>query len=159
MTRPLDPPQALFDYVERFRDLLDVDGWQQVVMDLSKNDALTMLYLSRNAEARMGDIAEYLRAPLNTATGVVARLQKRGLVERAHSTADKRVVIVSLSPEGRTLARRTVAWILQRAGRVLDALTDDQVAALLTALDRIAEVLTEDTRPTAPAPVRRIQIE
>lgn len=94
--------EALFDtYVERFRVLLAPQTWQRLGMDLSRNDFFILLLLSRRGEARMSDVAAYLDVALNTATGVVARLQRQGLVERRNSAEDKRVVVVSLSEQGR----------------------------------------------------------
>lgn len=42
-----DPQQLLFDYAERFRTLLTADTWTRLMMDLSRNDFLTLLLLHR----------------------------------------------------------------------------------------------------------------
>ncbi|WP_300084206.1 MarR family transcriptional regulator [Propioniciclava sp.] len=155
-----DPQHLLFDYAERFRTLLTADAWTRLMMDLSRNDFLTLLLLHRRGEVRMSDVAEYLDAPLNTATGVVARLQRRGLVDRHHSPDDKRVVVVALSTDGADLVRRSLLDWTHFAGRVLSSLTAEQVDAVLTVLDRVLGVLAEDAAPAAPrtAP-RRIPID
>ena len=58
-----DPQHLLFDYAERFRTLLTADAWTRLMMDLSRNDFLTLLLLHRRGEVRMSDVAEYLDAP------------------------------------------------------------------------------------------------
>ena len=102
----MDLHDMLFDYVDRFRSLLPSGAWQGLARDLAKNDVLALLHLHRARSSRMSDLAAYLEAPLNTATGVVARLQQRGLVKRQHSPDDKRIVLISLTEKGGRLIAR-----------------------------------------------------
>ena len=65
----MDPHDMLFDYVDRFRSLLPSSAWQGLARDLAKNDVLALLHLHRVRSSRMGDLAAYLDAPLNTCDG------------------------------------------------------------------------------------------
>ena len=121
-------------------------------MEMSKNDLLSLLYLHRAQQSRMGDLAEYLDVPLNTATGVVARLQRRGLVEREHSPDDLRIVLISLSDEGRTAVTQGLRQALALADQVVGELSREEFAVVLRVLDRVIELLTA---PAPPRPVRR----
>ena len=56
--------------------------------------------LQLDEHARLSAIAEYVRMPLSTMTGVAARLEKSGLVERKRATDDGRASILSLTEEG-----------------------------------------------------------
>ena len=107
----MDPHDMLFDYVDRFRSFLPSGAWQGLARDLAKNDVLTLLHLHRVRSSRMGDLAAYLDAPLNTATGVVSRLQQRGLVERRHSPDDKRIVLISLTEKNSRLITQDTSKI------------------------------------------------
>lgn len=149
---------VLFDYVERFRDLLSPKGFTRLLMELNRNDFLALLFL-RRGEARMGDVAEYLRVPLNTATGIVARLQRGGLVERTPSPDDRRVILVSLSSEGRTLIRQGLAEWKRLADRVVETLSDEQLDLLFTVVDRVIEVMNEQPIAPVTAKPRRIPID
>jgi DNA-binding Lrp family transcriptional regulator len=53
--------------------------------------------------ATPGEIAERLGVTSSTATGLVERLVDGGYVERAHSTQDRRQVLLKLLPKGRRL--------------------------------------------------------
>lgn len=160
MTGTVDVQSMLFDYVERVRTLLSPDTWGTLGMDLSKNDLLTLLFLYRTPEARMSDLADYLRSPLNTTTGVVGRLERRGYVERRHDPADKRIVKVALSATGRDFATRTLGAFAATATRVLDGLTEEQLRLLLTTFDRVIELIAADERAAAKTrTVRRIAID
>jgi DNA-binding MarR family transcriptional regulator len=51
----------------------------------------------------MSHLAEKIGVALPNATGIVGRMAERGIVERSHDTADRRVVLVGLTDEGRRL--------------------------------------------------------
>lgn len=74
-----------------------------------------------------------LRDPSNV-TGIVDRLEARGLIERQHHATDRRVKHLALTPEGRRLRRRVDA-ILSTAPGVSGLAAADQ-AALLALLTR-----------------------
>lgn len=152
--------EAMFhDYVDRFRAILPSNAWRRLAEDLAKNDVLTLLHLYRVQSSRMSDLATYLDAPLNTATGAVARLQQRGLVERQHSPDDKRIVLISLTNEGRTLIARGIKDGVSLVGRLFEELTTEETEVVLKVLNRIPELLAERSEQPKPRTVRRIPID
>ncbi len=72
----------------------------------------------------------------------VARLEKRGLVDRHEDAADRRNQILRLTPAGRALYRKIVPLALAREAYILSALESDEVAAL----DRIMTKLLAQAR-------------
>ena len=54
----------------------------------------------------MSELAANMGVPLSTATGIGARLARKGLVRRRRAPEDKRVVLVSLTTEGEAFARQ-----------------------------------------------------
>ncbi|RRD48215.1 MarR family winged helix-turn-helix transcriptional regulator [Arachnia propionica] len=149
----------LLDYVDRFRSLLPSAAWRGLAEDLSQNEALTLLHLHRTRESRMSDLATWLDTPLNTATGVVARLQQRGLVERQHSPDDKRLVLISLTDEGRRLILQGIKDSVSLIGRLFDELTPEEIEVVLRVINRIPGLLEEQASPPPTRSVRRIPIE
>ena len=84
-----------------------------------------------------------------TATKVVEKLHAAGLVDRIGDPTDRRVSLVSATPEGVRLledhrAHKT-AWLSTR----LAELDDDEVGRLAAALD-VLERLTEPPEPRTP---------
>ena len=155
----MDLQGMLFDYVDRFRSLLPPGAWQGLARDLAKNDVLTLLYLHRTQPSRMSDLAAYLDAPLNTATGVVSRLQQRGLVERQHSPDDKRIVLISLTAEGRRLIAQGIKDSVSLIGRLFEELTPEETEVVLRLIDRIPALLAEHSAERRPRAIRRIPID
>jgi MarR family transcriptional regulator, organic hydroperoxide resistance regulator len=91
--------------------------WQQVTHRLlaALDDALADLGLSAgeiNALACIGeqttvrDLVTATAQRPSTLTGVLDRLERRGLIERATNPADRRSVVVRLTPEGLAHAAR-----------------------------------------------------
>lgn len=79
----------------------------------------------------MGRVAEALDVSVASATGIVTRMETRGLVERAHDERDRRVVLVRQTLAGADVFRGIEAY--RRAGltRLLTHLTDDELAGFL----------------------------
>jgi len=121
----------------------------RLVMDLSRN--LMSHYDAKLAEVhltlpqamllrQLGDAlpmnaaAGKLHCDPSNVTGIVDRLEARGLIERQHLATDRRVKHLALTPAGRRLRRRVDA-ILSAAPGVSDLAAADQ-AALLALLTR-----------------------
>lgn len=75
---------------------------------------LRVLAILRDRRLRMSELADYLGLEKSTMSGLIDRAEQRGLVQRAPSDGDRRVVDVFLTPEGAALADRLrgdmVAW-------------------------------------------------
>ncbi len=155
----MDLHDMLFDYVDRFRSLLPSGAWQGLARDLAKNDVLALLHLHRARSSRMSDLAAYLEAPLNTATGVVARLQQRGLVKRQHSPDDKRIVLISLTEKGGRLIAQGIKDSVSLIGRLFEELSPEEVEVVLRVINRIPNLLAEQSAERRPRAIRRIPIE
>ena len=54
----------------------------------------------------MGALAEYLHCDSSNVTGIVDRLEKRGLIERRASERDRRVKVLVVTAEGAQVRRR-----------------------------------------------------
>ncbi len=64
-------------------------------------------YLMENGDATIGQLQQYLHKSPSTTSALVAKLEKENLVVRQRSPDDNRVVIVTLTPEGRERAQNT----------------------------------------------------
>ncbi len=118
---------AILEYVNQIRLFIAPEIWGNILMDCSKNEIFVLLLLYRNTAASMTQLAEYIGVPLNTATGVVARMEKRALVCRQRNPEDRRVITVALTEKGR---RQIVDIIKTMAGygkRVVETLTTEEV--------------------------------
>ncbi len=90
--------------------------------------------LESDAPLSMGKLAESLDVSIASATGIIDRMEQRGLVERGQQADDRRVVLVRPTVAG--LAVFTDLDEHRRAGvaKLLEHLTAAELAALLKGL-------------------------
>jgi DNA-binding MarR family transcriptional regulator len=67
---------------------------------LSLAHMFLMAKIHAHGSMPMTKVAELIGSGLPTATGLVTRMEERGLVHREHDTRDRRVVLVSLTRQG-----------------------------------------------------------
>ncbi len=85
----------------------------------------------------MSRIAEAIDVSLSNATGLVDRMEERGLVERTRVPEDRRVVIVQPTERGRSVMDELELLRRSHMERILRHLTAEQLARVGAALDDI----------------------
>ncbi|WP_299043075.1 MarR family transcriptional regulator [uncultured Tateyamaria sp.] len=95
--------------------------------------------LRENGVVRASGISDALGIVPTTASSVVARLIKRGLIERQQSTEDRRAYDLQLTSEGRRIADAIHTQDLHNMNLFLSALEPHDQAALLDLLGRVVE--------------------
>lgn len=111
---------------------------------LSPPQAMFMLLLYETDTATMGDISTTLGTTQGVATRMVDRLVEKGMVERKGDANDRRVVLVSLSRKGKTLARKMTDLHLQDLQRFIAGVSRKDREALLALLKRFNEQLSDE---------------
>ncbi|MGX9891587.1 MarR family winged helix-turn-helix transcriptional regulator [Streptomyces sp. NPDC002276] len=87
----------------------------------------------------MRKLAQKLKCEPSNVTGIVDRLETRGLVERRPDPADRRVKLAAATDEGRRVAR-SLRESLRFAREPLAGLSDDERLALRGLLRRMLEI-------------------
>jgi len=98
---------------------------------------LRVFAILRDRRLRMAGLADYLGLEKSTMTGLVDRAEKRGLLERAPSPADRRAVDVFLSAAGIDLTERLYAEILRALSPMTGALSPAEQRRLHTLIERM----------------------
>ena len=101
---------------------------------LSLMGAHALALLEMHGPIPMSRLADDLGVALPNATGIVGRLAERGIVDREHADADRRVVLVSLNDHGRQLVGEMEEARRDRIRRLVEALDTDQQERLLHAV-------------------------
>ncbi len=132
-------------------------GWQD--LELTMPQARTMSLLHRQGPTRMGVLSEHLGRGLPSVTSMMDRLVKKGLVERVEDPSDRRVVACRLTDEGKRAVERF--WQVSRERRLAlaDALTLDELEAVVPALDIfIRAAARREMERSAPAADRAVSL-
>ncbi|MDF3290348.1 MarR family winged helix-turn-helix transcriptional regulator [Streptomyces silvisoli] len=83
-----------------------------------------LLGILRDREPGMAQLAVVLDLDKSSATGLVSRAERRGLVERAAVPEDRRAVSVVLTAEGRRLAQEIAAEVERQLHQAVSGLTE-----------------------------------
>lgn len=102
-----------------------------------------MSMLERHGEMAMSRVAEALDVSVSNATGLVDRMEERGVVERIRVADDRRVVNVRLTPAGRRALADLEVFRDEAIRRVVDQLDDRQIARLAACLDDLNAAVTK----------------
>jgi DNA-binding MarR family transcriptional regulator len=101
---------------------------------ISMTHLLLMTLLETHGPLPMSRVAELLGCGLPTATGIVSRMEERGLVERQHDSEDRRVVTLSLSNEGAVEIRELQLSRRERMATALTHLSEAESEQLLASV-------------------------
>ena len=100
----------------------------------------------RSGPLTVGELASRLDLTLPTVSGVLADLDRAGLVERRPDPADRRRTIVQIIPGQATLIGHWLDGAAKPLARVLDKLTPGEQEAFLKAMDLLeTELHSQDT--------------
>jgi DNA-binding MarR family transcriptional regulator len=87
--------------------------------------------LGHEGSRPMTELAEALDVSSASATGIVDRMEDRGLVIRVRDDEDRRIVRVELTDDGRGVLGGLTAERREALGELLDELSDEEAAGLL----------------------------
>ena len=110
-------------------------NWHRHALSLVHLNVLTAL--ETEGPLAMKRLAELMDVSDASATGIVDRMEKRGLVERRHGTEDRRVVLVHPTAAGATIFTDIAAHRRGMLQQVLAELTEDEMASLLVGMRAI----------------------
>lgn len=115
-----------------------------VELDVTMLQLKTMLLVYIDGPISVGSLASRLQIALPTVSGVLNRLERRGLMERQRDQADRRLVICQLTEEGRERIDRLWELSWARLAKLLEPMTLEQlriVSEAMTLLHASAQAL------------------
>ena len=118
--------QLCFAMVTAARNVLAVYRPILEPLGLTHPQYLVMLALWERSPRSLGDIADALALEPASASPLVKRLEKEGLIERVRSEQDERRLDISLTDAGRALRAQALdvpRQVMQRVGLDLEAVT------------------------------------
>ena len=132
-----DPTEEIVEHLFALVDSLRA-GFEATAaaFDLSVAQAKVLRYVAGSGPLPMRDVACRMRCDASNVTGIIDRLEDRGLVERRSSAADRRVKTLVATARGQEVAR--ALWSAVRSGAVAQLrMDDDDRRTLLRLLGRV----------------------
>ena len=100
--------------------------------------------LEHHGDLTMSRLAEMLDVSVSNATGLIDRMEERGLIERVRVPDDRRVVIVRASAEGARIRDEIEALKQDRMRSILGRLGPDQLSRVLSALGDLQGAIVDE---------------
>jgi len=108
------------------------------------------LYDSENYQASQGEIRKFLNLNSSTISGIINRLENKGLIARLPKSGDKRVVKIALTSEGDKLLKKIPPLLheqLTEKLQKLDSKTLEQTQKSLELLVNMLEINEIEASP------------
>ena len=115
-------------------------AWRCHAHGLSITQLQVMTALEADGSLPMSRVAELLDVGVSSATGIIGRMEERGIVERIHDAADRRVVLARLTESGRQLIGEIEAGRLLYLRGLLEMMSPREQANLLAAVRSVVAV-------------------
>lgn len=93
-----------------------------------------LCFLNRNKKVSMSDIAGYFRIELSSATSLLNKLYDQKLVERHEDAKDRRLVLITLTSDGKKLLERAMSQRKKKIEKILSYLSAKEKNELLLIL-------------------------
>jgi DNA-binding MarR family transcriptional regulator len=100
--------------------------------------------LEHHGDLTMSRLADMLDVSVSNATGLIDRMEERGLVERVRVPDDRRVVIVRASADGARIRDEIEALKQDRMRSILGRLGPDQLSRVLSALGDLQGAIVDE---------------
>ena len=150
--RPATPPpstegllDAVVDQLHEMIGMMRCAGTGRMVRSGISMTHLHILWLlEHHGDLTMGRLAELVDVSLSNASGLIDRMEERGLVERVRVPDDRRVVIVRVSPEGERIRDEIEAIKQDQMRSILGNLDVDQLTRLFGAVTDLRGAVAQE---------------
>lgn len=124
--------------------------WHQGALSLIQLNVVSVL--EAEGPLPMSRLADELDVSVASATGIIDRMERRGLIERRHDADDRRVVVVHLTDQSREIFRDIAARRRAHLATMLGELNEEELAGLLRgvrAIKAARQRLHDSAQPVA----------
>jgi len=107
-------------------------------VELTGPQVTVLKVLEGVGDLSLSELSERIRAQNSTVTGIIDRMEREGLVVRARSTEDRRVINIRLTEKGAKIAREIAVEPMEVFRSALESLSLDEMQELFKILTKIA---------------------
>ena len=109
-------------------------------------------YLSDQQDYRAfaKDIKHYINLNASTVSGIISRLESKGLVAKLPKPNDKRAVYITLTAKGAELLRKSPTTLQEKLSHRLKKLTPEQIDELDRNIELLTNIMDAEDLDAAP---------
>jgi DNA-binding MarR family transcriptional regulator len=117
---------------------------------LTSPQLICLKRLSEEKEMTPGGLAREVHLSHATVTGIIGRLERKGLVKRTRSTEDGRSYLIRLTDSGVSMVQSSPSMLQEQFLHELSKLADWEKTMILSSLQRITSILDVESIEAAP---------
>lgn len=106
-------------------------------MSLSRFELVALMTTEKSQNVTMSILAQKIAVPMSTATGIVDRLVKKGLLERGRSDEDRRVVTVSPTEKGKRVVSEVNIHFEKFIEKISAVITEDEFETVIRIVKKV----------------------
>ena len=99
--------------------------------------------LAKSGEQKVSDISEKMRLSDSTVSGILDRLEHKGIIERKRNKDDRRVVKIHLSQESQELCRKFQQQKKEYFMHLLSELSEQEINDIIKGLEILNRVVCD----------------
>lgn len=111
---------------------------------------LSFLHESPNYQSTQGQIRQFLNLNSSTVSGIIDRLEKKGLLARLPKSGDKRVVNIALTSSGDKLLSTIPSLLHEQLSEKLNKLDDEKLSKVEESLETLIQLLDIEQVDASP---------
>lgn len=111
--------------------------------ELDHGRILLLFMLHFNQEVKISDIADHFGVTSGAATGIVDRLEQKGLVKRVRSLLDRRIIHVILTEDGEALVEEMKKRHIEVYQQIIDGFCEDDLKQAIDTIQKLSDKLVE----------------
>ena len=116
---------------------------------------LNYLHDAPNFQSTQGEVKRFLNLNSSTVSGIIQRLEKKGLVARLPKSGDKRMVNIALTSSGDELISSMPSLLHEQLSEKLETLKESELAHIEESLHTLVRLL--DIQSVEASPVITIE--
>jgi DNA-binding MarR family transcriptional regulator len=129
--------RILADFHDSLREIRCAGTERLVRAGVSMSHFHVLGLLAQHGDMTMGRLADLLDISLSNATGLIDRMDERGLIERVRVPGDRRIVLVRTSDGGRSTLDEVEILRRDLLAKVLGRLDETQLARLAQTIEDV----------------------
>lgn len=151
MNQPLSSEQEIVVSLRKIMRAVDLHSRRLVeAFGMTGPQLVTLREAQRLGPTSASAIARAVHLSQGTVTGILSRLESRGLITRQRSATDRRSVVVSITPGGQRLLDIAPSLLQDRFRHELERLEEWERLLILSTLQRVASLMGAEDIDAAP---------
>ncbi|WP_235888025.1 MarR family winged helix-turn-helix transcriptional regulator [Neobacillus paridis] len=114
---------------------------EQIGNDLTNDQHYILRYIDQSESCTPTELADVFEVNKSAITAIVNRMADKGLIERTRDLNDRRVVYLTLTPEGKELYQKAQEKIHLLVESIITQFEEPEIKAFINTYEKLAKVL------------------